>query len=346
MTDAAEPITPPLYGRRNMATTTSMKAVTLFLFLSFAFGTPMGCALLDSAPEPSELAKAVTPEIDEASVREHLERLAGEAPVSLEGGEKKTTISERGSEKGRKAAAEYMEASFEEAGVPARILPFDAQAERGYNVEATLEGTEGEKHLWVTAHMDSVNNAGAEDNASGLVMLLLAANALEGLEMEHSVHFVAYDLEEIGLVGSYKYLWAEVLPLREREGEEAIIGNINADMIGYEENEFNAVISSCKPTGPLDEALVQASKAIKPALALREDCTSRLRSDSDHAEFLHEGLPAIVVSDSAVFDGYPCYHKPCDTADKVNVAYLRTMIRMVATASGLLAVAEPVSAES
>jgi len=345
LADAAGPITPPLYGRRNMATT-SMKAVTLFLFLSFAFGTPMGCALLDSAPEPSELAKAVTPEIDEASVREHLERLAGEAPVSLEGGEKKTTISERGSEKGRKAAAEYMEASFEEAGVPARILPFDAQAERGYNVEATLEGTEGEKHLWVTAHMDSVNNAGAEDNASGLVMLLLAANALEGLEMEHSVHFVAYDLEEIGLVGSYKYLWAEVLPLREREGEEAIIGNINADMIGYEENEFNAVISSCKPTGPLDEALVQASKAIKPTLALREDCTSRLRSDSDHAEFLHEGLPAIVVSDSAVFDGYPCYHKPCDTADKVNVAYLRTMIRMVATASGLLAVAEPVSAES
>ncbi len=126
MTDAAEPITPPLYGRRNMATT-SMKAVTLFLFLSFAFGTPMGCALLDSAPEPSELAKAVTPEIDEASVREHLERLAGEAPVSLEGGEKKTTISECGSEKGRKAAAEYMEASFEEAGVPARILSFDAR---------------------------------------------------------------------------------------------------------------------------------------------------------------------------------------------------------------------------
>jgi Zn-dependent M28 family amino/carboxypeptidase len=167
-----------------------------------------------------------------------------------------------------------MEASFEEAGVPARILPFDArgfvdaQGDRGYNVEATLEGTEGEKHLWVTAHMDSVNNAGAEDNASGLVMLLLAAEALEGLEMEHTVHFVAYDLEEIGLVGSVKYLRTEVLPLREREGEEAIIGNINADMIGYEKDEFNAVVSSCKPTGPLDEALVQASEAVDPAPVL------------------------------------------------------------------------------
>jgi len=335
-----------------MATSTSMKAVTLFLFLSFAFGTPMGCALLDSAPEPSELAKAVTPEIDEASVREHLERLAGEAPVSLEGGEKKTTISERGSVKGRKAAAEYMEASFEEAGVPARILPFDArefvdaQGDRGYNVEATLEGTEGKKHLWVTAHMDSVNNAGAEDNASGLVMLLLAAEALEGLEMEHTVHFVAYDLEEIGLVGSVKYLRTEVLPLREREGEETIIGNINADMIGYEKDEFNAVVSSCKPTGPLDEALVQASEAVDPAPVLEKVCTSRLKAYSDHAVFLDKGLPAVLLVDGAKWDDYPCYHKPCDTADKVNAAYLRTITQMVATASGLLAGAESGSTES
>ena len=313
--------------------------------LSFMLGTPTGCALLNPPMEPSEVAKAVTPEIDEASVRGHLEHLTGEAPVSLEDG-KETTISERGSEEGRKAAAEYMEASFEEAGVPARILEFDAMAERGYNVEATLEGSEGKKHLWVTAHMDSVNNAGAEDNASGLVMLLLAAKALEGLEMEHTVHFVAYDLEEIGLVGSYKYLWAEVLPLRERGGEEAVIGNINADMIGYEENEFNAVISSCKPTGPLDEALMQASKAVDPAPALEEDCTSRLRDDSDHAQFLVEGLPAIAVTDSALFDGYPCYHKPCDTAEKVNVAYLRSMSRLVATASALLAVAKPGQAAS
>jgi Iap family predicted aminopeptidase len=295
--------------------------------------------------EPSEVAKAVTSEIGEASVREHLEHLTGEASVSLEGGER-TMISERGSEKGRKAAAEYMEASFEEVGVPARILQFDAMAERGYNVEATLEGTIGEKHLWVTAHMDSVHNAGAEDNASGLVMLLLTAKALKGLELEHTVHFVAYDLEEIGLVGSYKYLWTEVLPLQEREGEEAIIGNINADMVGYEENKFNAVISSCKPTESLDEALMQASKALDPALALEEECTSRLRADSDHAGFLDEGLSAIILTDSAVFDGYPCYHRPCDTADKVNVAYLRSITQLVATASALLAVAEPGQAAS
>src|SRR5215213_5439069 len=193
---------------------------TLPLLLSFAFGTLVGCAFFNSSMEPSEVTKAVTPKIDKASVRDHLEHLTGEAPVSLEGG-KKTTISERGSEKGRKATAEYMEASFEEEGVPARILEFDSMAERGFNVEATLKGSEGEKHLWVTAHMDSVGNAGANDNASGLVLLLLTARALEGLDLEHTVHFVAYDLEEVGLIGSNRYVYTEVISVRDQEGEEA-----------------------------------------------------------------------------------------------------------------------------
>lgn len=311
--------------------------VTVFLFL--VFGTLVGCASLNSSMEPSEVAKAVTPEIDEASVREHLDHLTGEAPVSLEGGQK-TTISERASENGRKAAAEYMEASFEEEGVPARILEFPSGSDRGFNVEATLKGNEGGKHLWVTAHLDSVGNAGANDNASGLVLLLSSARALEGLDLEHTVHFVAYDLEEVGLIGSNRYVYTEVISVRDQEGEEAIIGNINADMIGYEENEFNAVISKCQPTGALDEALRRASRAINHSIVLEDSCSERIREDSDHASFMDAGYPAVALTDSAIFDGYPCYHKRCDTADKVNVAYLRSMTQMVATAGALLAVAE------
>src|SRR5215211_8661053 len=165
--------------------------------------------------DPSEVAKDVSAEIDEASIREHLDHLTGASPVSLKGGNK-TIISERGSEKGRKAAAEYMRKSFEEAGVPARILEFTPGGERGYNVEATLEGSKGEKHLWVTAHLDSVGNAGANDNASGLVLLLLSARALEGLDLQHTVHFVAYDLEESGKVGSIQYVASRVDPILDR----------------------------------------------------------------------------------------------------------------------------------
>src|SRR3712207_7965536 len=54
------------------------------------------------------------------------------------------------------------------------------------------------------------SNAGANDNASGLTLLLLAASALEELDLEHTVHFVAYDLEEIGIVGSQEYVFDRV----------------------------------------------------------------------------------------------------------------------------------------
>jgi Zn-dependent M28 family amino/carboxypeptidase len=293
----------------------------------------VGCGLTNSSMEPKEVAAAVAPEIDKASVREHLEHLTGASAVSLQGS-KKTTISERGSHKGRKAAAEYMKKSFETAGIPARILEFTSSGKRGYNVEATLKGSEGEKHLWVTAHLDSVGNAGANDNASGLTLLLLAASALEELDLEHTVHFVAYDLEEIGIVGSQEYVLDRVDSIRSRAGEEVIIGNINTDMVGYEENDFSAFLGSCGKAGRLDEALMSASRIIDSPVALDKGCLGR----SDHVIFWEQLFPAVLVTDDAKYDGYPCYHMPCDTMDELNISYLCSIIRMVTTASALLAV--------
>jgi hypothetical protein len=283
-----------------------------------------------------QIAEAVTPEIDEASIREHLSHLTGASPAPLEGGA--TTIAERESWEGRLAAARYMEQSFEEMGLPARILEFTSEEDRGYNVEATLHGSGGEKHLWVTAHMDSVvGTAGANDNASGLTLLLMTARVLKHLELKHTVHFVAYDLEERGLVGSNDYVSTVVDSVQEREGREAIIGNINADMVGYEENEWNAFIETCDLSGSLDEALTQAAKAIDPPVALGEGCPEGLAGRSDQVSFREAGLPAVFLIDGTKADNYPCYHERCDTMDKLNVAYLQAMIRIVATASALLA---------
>ena len=282
-----------------------------------------------------QIAEAVTPQIDEASIREHLSHLTGASPAPLEGGA--TTIAERGSWEGRLAAARYMEQSFEEMGLPARILEFTSEEGSGYNVEATLHGSGGEKHLWVTAHLASVGNAGANDNASGLTLLLMTAKVLEHLELKHTVHFVAYDLEERGLVGSRDYVSTVVDSVQEREGRGVIIGNINADMVGYEENEWNAFIETCDLSGSLDEALTQAAKAIDPPVALGEGCPEGLAGRSDQVSFREAGLPAVFLIDGTKADNYPCYHERCDTMDKLNVAYLQAMIRIVATASALLA---------
>jgi hypothetical protein len=157
-----------------------------------------------STNEPSNLepqiARDVAAEIDEAAIRTYLGHLTGTSPAALANGA--VTIAERGSVDGRKVAAEYMQQSLEASGVPTRIRTFRSDYGRGFNVEGTLEGTEGEKHVWVTAHLDSDYNTGANDNASGLVSMLMTARALEDLKLKYTVHFVAYDLEEVGLVGS------------------------------------------------------------------------------------------------------------------------------------------------
>jgi hypothetical protein len=284
-----------------------------------------------SVEPPSNVAEAAAAGIEESSIRTHLSHLTGTSPAPLDGGA--ATIAERGSEEGRRAAAEYMEQSFERLGIPARILEFSSDYGRGFNVEATLQGDEGGKHLWVTAHMDSVGNAGANDNASGLVSILMTARALKRLDPEHTVHFVAYDLEEVGLIGSSRYVGSVVRSIREQEGERAIIGNINSDMIGYEEGPFDAVIGTCGRAGPIDNALLRASRMLDSRIELREVCLGR----SDHQHFWDAGLPAAVLTDGSVYDEYPCYHEPCDTVDKLNVSYLRSVIRLTAAATALLA---------
>lgn len=285
-----------------------------------------------SNPKPN-VARAAAAEIDEDEIRANLAYLTGASPAPLAGGA--TTISERGSEDGRRTAAEYMKESFEEIGIPARILEFTSGNRRGFNVEATLQGTKGQKHLWVTAHLDSVYNAGAEDDASGLVSILSTAKALRQFDPEHTVHFVAYDLEEVGLVGSTIYLGSIVSSIRNQERDRAIIGNLHSDMIGYDDGgEPDVVLGICgERSNPIGRAVLRASEMISSPIKLTEDCLGR----SDHQNFWDMGLPAAVMTDSAKYDRYPWYHAPGDTIDKVNIPYLRSMIQLNAATTALLA---------
>ena len=280
---------------------------------------------------PPGVAEAAASSIDESSIRGSLDHLTGVSPAPLADGE--VTIAERGSEDGRRVAVKYLEESFEAAGIPARVVQFALDDRRGFNVEATLRGTKGKKHLWVTAHLDSAYNAGASDDASGLVSILLTAKALQQLEPEHTIHFVAYDLEEIGLYGSSHYVDTVVNDVREREGEEAIIGNINIDMIGYDEGGFRAVMGTCNQAGPLDDAVLGAREEIDSPIVLNDDCLAR----SDHQNFWDAGYPALILTDGTKYDDYPWYHETGDTVDKLNIPYLHAMIQLTAASTALLA---------
>jgi Peptidase family M28 len=297
-------------------------------------GGPSSTTSAGGARSAQNVAEAAAAGIVGSSIRTRLAHLTGASPAPLKSGE--VTISERGSAEGRRAAAGYMEESFEKMDIPARTLGFTLDDRRGFNVEATLRGTEGKKHLWVTAHLDSTYNPGANDDASGLVSILLTAEALKRLDPEHTVHFVAYDLEEVGAVGSSRYVEGVVSDVLEREGEAAIIGNLNSDMVGYDEGGSEAVMGTCNQAGPIDDALLRASEVIDSPIDLRDICLGR----SDHQNFWDAGFPAAVLTDGSVYDGYPWYHEPGDTPDKLDISYLREMIQLTAAATALLAAPE------
>jgi Zn-dependent M28 family amino/carboxypeptidase len=301
-------------------------------------GETTASSVNDPSNAESNVAKTVAGEIDKASIRTHLAHLTGLSPAPLASGA--VAIAERGSLNGRKAAAEYIQKSFEASGIPARTLTFTSAHGPGFNVEATLRGTDDEKHLWVTAHLDSVHNAGANDDASGLISVLMTARALEDLDLKHTVHFVAYDLEEVGLVGSSVYMRSVVSPILAREGDKAIIGNLNSDIVGYEEGRFDAEIVTCSRGGTLDDAVLRASKEIDSPIKLHKTC---LPGRSDHRRFWDAGLPAVWMFERGNDSPYPWTHEPGDTMDKVNIAYLRSMIQLTAAATALLAVPERAS---
>ena len=107
-----------------------------------------------------------------------------------------------------------LEISFEEYPVPQgrrrrrRPLPEGAKV---VNVVARLPGTEAGRVLIVSGHYDSrasrgsdatSDAPGADDDASGVAVVLEAARVMGGIKPRATVLFVAYDGEEHGLWGS------------------------------------------------------------------------------------------------------------------------------------------------
>lgn len=105
-------------------------------------------------------------------------------------------------------ARDYIADVFEAAGYETILQPF-SYTRRGtvYNSNNVIAVKEGisSKQIIVGAHYDSVSNQGASDNASGVAVMLGAAELIKNIETEYSIKFIAFGAEEAGLRGSNYY---------------------------------------------------------------------------------------------------------------------------------------------
>lgn len=93
------------------------------------------------------------------------------------------------------------------------------------NVIVTLAGQRNQEII-VGAHYDSINSHGADDNGSGVAVLLETAARLSGMELPYRVRFVFFGAEENGIFGSPVF----VNSLTDEEKENILL-MVNLDSI-------------------------------------------------------------------------------------------------------------------
>ncbi len=219
-------------------------------------------------------------------------------------------------------------------GFECHFETFVYQGITGFNVVAELPGTTRPGEIYIIGgHYDSVNNPGADDDASGVAGVLEIARVLSQYESEATIRFMAFDMEERGLIGSDDYATAHRL--------EDIRGMISLDMIAYDPgNAGLALLYGRSASNPIKQALASA-------LVEYAGITSSIQGAldaSDHAPFEWQGFQACLLIENDVWNN-PYYHQWNDSVDTpgyINYAYATDMTRGVAgwltDAAGVLAI--------
>jgi hypothetical protein len=162
---------------------------------------------------------------------------------------------------------------------------------------------------------------GADDNASGVAVLLELARALtDESPTDRAIVFVAFTGEEAGRLGSRHFVAASSGP-----SDHGTVGMVNLDTVGRLEEGPLYVLG----TGSAREWPYVFRGAGYVTGVQVEPVTEPLDS-SDQISFSESGIPAVQLFSGAHAD----YHRPSDTADKVDA---EGMVRVAAVAREAIA---------
>jgi Zn-dependent M28 family amino/carboxypeptidase len=201
----------------------------------------------------------------------------------------------------------------------------------------------------VGAHMDSVaGTPGADDNASGVAVLLETARLIARAQLALQVLFCAFNLEELNMIGS------TALAKKLNAAGAKIQAMISLEMLGYcdsrpasqklpvgfgglypDRGDFIGVIGNWRSDALLRRFSVLMREV--PGLGVqtlsvpgngRLIPAARL---SDHAPFWDLGYPALMLTDTAFYRN-PHYHRPTDTLDTLDLDFMAKICAAVVRA--------------
>lgn len=235
---------------------------------------------------------------------------------------------------GGRRAADFVARELAAAGYEVLRQEVRAGAE---NVVGIKRG--GPRAVIVSAHHDHLGvdadgtvHAGADDNASGVAVLLAIARSRAAVDYEHTLIFLSTGAEEDGLVGSGHYVHHPLWPLAQTRAV------VNFDMVGRHffeagaRREAAAAVVGLEAEPGLRAVAQRAAEAAGLTLVVAPARLLELFDFEDRTDdwwFRRQRIPAIHFSTGLHDD----YHRPSDTADRLVPAQ---MLRVARTAAALL----------
>jgi aminopeptidase N len=232
---------------------------------------------------------------------------------------------------GLDSAAEFIARKFQEAGLkPAGDREgsfFQMWKDPDLNIEirnvvGVIPGRKPEmsgQSLVVGAHYDHLGmgwpdaregnkgkiHPGADDNASGVSVLIELAKVLgENLKLDRSVVFVAFTGEEAGRKGSKYYVVNE-----KQYPAKKCIGMINLDTVGRLGKRKLLILG-----GGSAKEWVHIFRGATSVTGVETETVTDSLDSSDNVSFEEAGIPAVQLFSGPHLD----YHRPTDTADKID----------------------------
>jgi hypothetical protein len=288
------------------------------------FFTPASAGTFPPDPLVAEMLAQVQP--NAASAFEGT--LSGEWPALVDNA--LYTITSRATTSGLpiQKATQYVYEHMQALGLSTGFHDWSVRGYNGRNVAGTITGTTlPNEIILLTAHLDDVPGygmaPGADDNASGSVALLLAADILSEYRFARTLRFVFFTGEEQGLLGSQQYA-AKV----HGEGEN-IVAVCNLDMIAWDSLDGPVMRLHTRNGSAEDQGIAEVFTNVVTAYNL--NLTPVIETDgnsaSDHASFWAQGYPAILAIEDNRNDFNRYYHSVSDRLYHLNLAYFNDSVK-------------------
>jgi hypothetical protein len=221
-------------------------------------------------------------------------------------------------------AGKYIYNEFKEMGLEVRYHNWSWEDYFGSNIEATIKGLDprSDEIYIVCGHYDTVACPGADDNGGGTAAVLSAAKVMSKYAFNHTVRFVTFSGEEQGLIGSYFYV-AEAV-----ENNDNIVAALNADMIGYADNERDAgvvLVIENADSAWITDVTINISKEYFKYINLQVKRVGPWYG-SDHYCFWYHGYNAIWYHEFAF---NPWYHSKGDVIENMNPSYATNVSKLI-----------------